>query len=523
MIQVTKLENSILFEFSENQHYLYNGSIEVPYNTLSIIQDGSDMITLRKAQSNDIFLSARYNDFGQASVDDAVDMLADNLFNTEGGGVDPEEVQALIDSALTPYWTSAETQNAITQATSGIPSSQVIEQLRTDVNTISGDVTNKYDKVSGITIDTNSDEDYPFIRIEKELEDGNTDYTHINDAGIDSAYENNEDGSVYGSTFGQGSIGNNATDSPDENVTSERNFNITTDGFEQTTFENYDDGETQYTRYSSENRFNYDNGLSLNQAFFDPIREEETVSSINIVNNRDGETYIEMTNTDEVTTVLKPTGVVYDGTETSWDDIIAGSVSYSAGTGIEIRNNVISASDSLLNDVQTISGKVDTSAVTSSVTSASTDVQIPTAKAVYDAIQAGGGGGITSGEVETMIEQAVSGVSVEVETLSGAIIDNEYVISQAINDINNRKADTSALTQVEQTVSGLSADIQTLSGDSHTHTNKAVLDDITASGVTSWNSAVTQLGGLSLRKVTTQEWGTISGSTDANTLYIISD
>lgn len=44
-----------------------------------------------------------------------------------------------------------------------------------------------------------------------------------------------------------------------------------------------------------------------------------------------------------------------------------------------------------LNDLnETISGKVDTSAVTTSVTSGSTDAEIPTAKAVYDAIPTGG-------------------------------------------------------------------------------------------------------------------------------------
>ena len=57
-----------------------------------------------------------------------------------------------------------------------------------------------------------------------------------------------------------------------------------------------------------------------------------------------------------------------------------------------------------------VSGKVDTSSVVTAVTSASTDNEIPTAKAVYDAIPTGGtgGGGITSGEVETMIEDYMS-------------------------------------------------------------------------------------------------------------------
>lgn len=42
---------------------------------------------------------------------------------------------------------------------------------------------------------------------------------------------------------------------------------------------------------------------------------------------------------------------------------------------------------------QATSGKVNTSSIVSAVTSGSTDAEIPTAKAVYDATQSGGGGG----------------------------------------------------------------------------------------------------------------------------------
>lgn len=59
-----------------------------------------------------------------------------------------------------------------------------------------------------------------------------------------------------------------------------------------------------------------------------------------------------------------------------------GGTSYTAGTGIDITNDVIS-----------VTGMVNTSAITSSVTSASTDSEIPTAKAVFDAIPTGGTGG----------------------------------------------------------------------------------------------------------------------------------
>ena len=149
-----------------------------------------------------------------------------------------------------------------------------------------------YQKVSGLTIETDEEEDFPFIRIEKEFEDGNSNYTYINDAALESTFENNADGSIYSSYVGQGSIGNSATDFPDDNVTSERNLTITTDGFEQTTYENYDDGESSYTRYSSENVFNYNYGLTMSQQWYDPENDETTNSSIEIVNSADEGTFI---------------------------------------------------------------------------------------------------------------------------------------------------------------------------------------------------------------------------------------
>ena len=52
-----------------------------------------------------------------------------------------------------------------------------------------------------------------------------------------------------------------------------------------------------------------------------------------------------------------------------------GGSTYTAGDGIDITNDVIS-----------VTGKVDTSAITTSITSASTDSQVPSAKAVYDMV-----------------------------------------------------------------------------------------------------------------------------------------
>ena len=55
------------------------------------------------------------------------------------------------------------------------------------------------------------------------------------------------------------------------------------------------------------------------------------------------------------------------------DAIGGGGSSYTAGDGIDITNDVIS-----------VTGKVDTSAITTTITSSSTDAQVPSAKAVND-------------------------------------------------------------------------------------------------------------------------------------------
>lgn len=54
-------------------------------------------------------------------------------------------------------------------------------------------------------------------------------------------------------------------------------------------------------------------------------------------------------------------------------EIQGGGSSYTAGDGIDITNDVIS-----------VTGKVDTSAITTTITSSSTDAQVPSAKAVND-------------------------------------------------------------------------------------------------------------------------------------------
>lgn len=77
---------------------------------------------------------------------------------------------------------------------------------------------------------------------------------------------------------------------------------------------------------------------------------------------------------------IRQNGDIYiskDGQDVKLQDQLGGGggSSYTAGDGIDITNDVIS-----------VTGKVDTSAITTTITSSSTDAQVPSAKAVYDMV-----------------------------------------------------------------------------------------------------------------------------------------
>lgn len=86
MITLSKSGNSVTFTFDENSGYLQNGTIDVPVNSLSLVIDDSDMATFRKSASNDIFVSARYADFGMSKAELEAWYKANMVGSTGGGG-----------------------------------------------------------------------------------------------------------------------------------------------------------------------------------------------------------------------------------------------------------------------------------------------------------------------------------------------------------------------------------------------------------------------------------------------------
>ena len=57
MIAIVKTANGFTATFSDNELYLANGTISLPFNSLSLTIDSSDIATFKKASNGDVFFS----------------------------------------------------------------------------------------------------------------------------------------------------------------------------------------------------------------------------------------------------------------------------------------------------------------------------------------------------------------------------------------------------------------------------------------------------------------------------------
>ena len=119
MINLSSSGGSITFEFSGNSGYLQDGAITCPLNSLSLILE-SDSATFRKSASNDIFISARYEEFGMSKAE-LETWYKNNAVGSTGGGGDitSGEVQTMIDESISGKADTTAVTEAITEAVSG--------------------------------------------------------------------------------------------------------------------------------------------------------------------------------------------------------------------------------------------------------------------------------------------------------------------------------------------------------------------------------------------------------------------
>ena len=145
-ISLTKNGNAIVFAFDDNDHYLNDGTIEVPVNSLTLVTDESNMFTFKKAASDDIFISGLYSEIGMSKAE-LIAWYKDNMVgSTGGGGVTSGEVQTMIDESISGKADTSDVQNVASDVAS----------VSGDVNTLSGSVNSNHNAITALNGDVSS-------------------------------------------------------------------------------------------------------------------------------------------------------------------------------------------------------------------------------------------------------------------------------------------------------------------------------------------------------------------------------
>lgn len=79
MIEINKQGNAIRIDFTDNDKYLFNGTMEVAPNELIVVTDDSEMATFRKASNGDVLFSQLISDIQIAGSPVTKDTIIDQF------------------------------------------------------------------------------------------------------------------------------------------------------------------------------------------------------------------------------------------------------------------------------------------------------------------------------------------------------------------------------------------------------------------------------------------------------------
>lgn len=107
MVEIIKQQNSFKVVFTQDDFYLYTGDIVLPFNSLTLVVDESDMATFRRSATNDLLFSCPIDELEIASTQ-ATKQNIKTLFNdnccSKGSAVDAytkEEADSIFQKILT--------------------------------------------------------------------------------------------------------------------------------------------------------------------------------------------------------------------------------------------------------------------------------------------------------------------------------------------------------------------------------------------------------------------------------------
>ena len=143
MLQITKQGNSIVVEGLNHYFYPYNGTLEVPCNSVITVVDEGDIVLFRSASNYDVLFSAKVDEItinGQSVTKDNVGEVFGALSNTSsGGGLTPEQEEKLNNAVqISVYNADKAAQTTIDEA------------QNTEINKIKGDIAGKQDIIQDL-------------------------------------------------------------------------------------------------------------------------------------------------------------------------------------------------------------------------------------------------------------------------------------------------------------------------------------------------------------------------------------
>lgn len=144
MLQITKQGNSIVVEGLNHFFYPYNGTLEVPCNSVITVVDEADIVLFRSASNYDVLFSAKIDEItinGQSVTKDNVGEVFGALSNVSsgGGGLTPEQEEKLNNAVqISAYNADKATQTTIDEA------------QNTEINKLKGDIAGKQDIIQDL-------------------------------------------------------------------------------------------------------------------------------------------------------------------------------------------------------------------------------------------------------------------------------------------------------------------------------------------------------------------------------------
>ena len=142
MLQISKQGNSIVVEGLNHYFYPYNGTLEVPCNSVITVVDEGDIVLFRSASNYDVLFSANIDEItinGQSVTKDNVGEVFGALSNVSSGGLTPEQEEKLNNAVqISDYNADKATQTTIDEA------------QNTEINKVKGDIEGKQDIIQDL-------------------------------------------------------------------------------------------------------------------------------------------------------------------------------------------------------------------------------------------------------------------------------------------------------------------------------------------------------------------------------------